>query len=207
MKKTIDRIKEYEGITRYKKPVTIEAHREIAKKAQKPSKSILKIPSKKTGRKRKLTLKQRKFIKYYLECGNLTESARLAGYQATSYNSLRQIGHQCLTKLNLPIQELMDEMGITDQRLLAKLSEGLNAELVKIASHEGIITDEKTYIDYPTRAKYLDMGLKVKGHYKETPGQGGIFIQKLNQLVPTKIYGQKEAESGEGIENKEDERG
>lgn len=45
---------------------------------------------------KKLTGKQRKFVEFYQ--GNATEAARLAGYKGTDL-TLRQIGHQNLTKL------------------------------------------------------------------------------------------------------------
>ena len=35
----------------------------------------------------RLTIKQKKFIDYYIETGNATESARLAGYKARTEKS------------------------------------------------------------------------------------------------------------------------
>lgn len=53
----------------------------------------------------KLTEKQKRFIDYYIETGNATESAILAGY---SENSAKQIGSENLTKLDAYIKERLD---------------------------------------------------------------------------------------------------
>tara|TARA_R110000868_G_scaffold161818_1_gene392691 strand:+ start:454 stop:897 length:444 start_codon:yes stop_codon:yes gene_type:complete len=49
---------------------------------------------------KKLTLKQQRFVDYYLQTGNATKSAKLAGYNATA-QSYREIGHQNLTKVDI----------------------------------------------------------------------------------------------------------
>ena len=54
----------------------------------------------------KLTEKQKRFIDYYIETGNATESAILAGY---SENSAKQIGSENLTKLDAYIKERLDK--------------------------------------------------------------------------------------------------
>ncbi len=48
----------------------------------------------------KLTLKQSRFVDYYLQTGNATKSAKLAGY-TTNNNTLRNIGATNLTKPNI----------------------------------------------------------------------------------------------------------
>ena len=50
--------------------------------------------------KDKLSLKQQKFIDYYLNTGNAYKSAKLAGYKGDD-NTLRVIGAQNLTKHNV----------------------------------------------------------------------------------------------------------
>lgn len=53
----------------------------------------------------KLTERQRRFIDYYIETGNATESAKLSGY---SEKTAKQIGAENLSKLNLYIKEKLD---------------------------------------------------------------------------------------------------
>ena len=63
----------------------------------------------------KLTLKQRKFIKFYLETGNASEASRRAGYAND-----RQQGCQNLTKLNIrqAFMTLLDKKGLTDEKII-----------------------------------------------------------------------------------------
>ena len=54
----------------------------------------------------KLTEKQKRFIDYYIETANATESARKAGY---SEKTAKNIGAENLTKLNFFIQKKLEE--------------------------------------------------------------------------------------------------
>ena len=53
-----------------------------------------------------LTEKQKRFIDYYIETANATESARKAGY---SQKTAKNIGAENLTKLNFFIQKKLEE--------------------------------------------------------------------------------------------------
>nr|DAV33344.1 MAG TPA: Terminase small subunit [Caudoviricetes sp.] len=55
----------------------------------------------------KLTEKQKRFIDYYVETANATESAKRAGY---SFKTAKNIGAENLTKLNYFIQERLQEL-------------------------------------------------------------------------------------------------
>ena len=54
----------------------------------------------------KLTEKQKRFIDYYIETANATESAKKAGY---SEKTAKNIGAENLTKLNFFIQKKLEE--------------------------------------------------------------------------------------------------
>ena len=54
----------------------------------------------------KLTEKQKRFIDYYIETANATESARKAGY---SEKTAKNIGAENLTKLNFFVQKRLEE--------------------------------------------------------------------------------------------------
>ncbi len=127
--------------------------------------------------RQELTLKQRKFIKFYIKTGNLAESAKNAGYNCSQRHGFEEIGYQNLRKLHGKITSIMLEMGLDNTHLLKKLDEGLNSMFVKTASEKGIITDEKAFIDFPTRAKYLEMGFKLNGGFapekKAITGENG----------------------------------
>lgn len=117
-----------------------------------------------------LTIKQKLWVKHYIETGNATEAARRAGYQCDNEGSLRVIGHENLTKLNT--SELMEEMGLTKINLLKVLAAGLYKPvkyLVKSVvtknTSEGV-TREVEYQetpDYSARFKYLHTALELHG--------------------------------------------
>ena len=67
----------------------------------------------------KLTEKQKRFIDYYIETANATESAKRAGY---SEKTAKNIGAENLTKLNFFIQERLQEI---ENRRIASLEEVL----------------------------------------------------------------------------------
>ena len=113
----------------------------------------------------KLTLKQRKWLKIYLECGNATEAASQV-YNCKTRDSAKQIGYENITKLDFG--ELMEEGGLTDNKLRQKLDEGLEANRVLSAKiiHKEATTQTDDFIEVPdfaVRHKYLDTALKLKG--------------------------------------------
>lgn len=111
------------------------AKKQPIKKKRPPKKQILKEESQKP----KLTLKQSKFLKYYLESGNVSQSALKAGY------THRQRGFELVSKgvIQEAYQILLDKSGITDKKLNAVLLKGLGTDL-------------------STSHKYLETALKLK---------------------------------------------
>lgn len=125
--------------------------------------------------KQKLTRKQRKFLKVYSETLNATEAA-MQSYDCKDRNIAKSIGAQNLSKLNF--QELMDVMGITDEKLVAVGIEGLTKS-IRIASVNG---KTQAVPDHATRHKYWDSFLKMRGKLDnsqklELSGPGGEPLQ------------------------------
>ena len=104
------------------------------------------------NKKNKLTIKQRKWIKKYIETGNATEAAMQA-YNCKDRESAGTIGSENLQKL--AFSELMDEMGLTDIALINIGTEGIRAK-------KSTATGEMVP-DYNVRHKYWDTLLKLKG--------------------------------------------
>lgn len=102
-----------------------------------------------------ITLKQRKWLKLYLELGNATKAA-MRVYDCKNEESAAQIGWENLRKLDFG--ELMEEAGITDKKLNEKLEEGLESTRIKSSLTE----PDKIVPDNPTRHKYLETALKLK---------------------------------------------
>lgn len=134
-----------------------------------------KQPTKKEDPQAKLSLKQRKFIKYYLETGNASEAALKAGY------AFRESGYENLSKplVQKAYQLLLDKQGFSDSRINKVLDEGLNAEKIigylhqykqkgkkgkveKIQPDEIISSEFLNSPDHPTRHKFLETLLKLK---------------------------------------------
>lgn len=75
-----------------------------------------------TEKKKKLTIKQAKFVKEYLETGNGTQSAIKAGY---SENCAQEIASENLTKpiIRQTIEEVQAKLGINPEYVLKNFKE------------------------------------------------------------------------------------
>jgi phage terminase small subunit len=71
----------------------------------------------------KLSKKQELFVEYYIQTKNATQAARLAGYGG-SYKTLRSIGSQNLTKINIKeaISERFKDVAMETDEVLARLT-------------------------------------------------------------------------------------
>lgn len=129
----------------------------------------------------KRTLRERKFIKAYIEnSGNVTEAYLNINPNVKRENAC-EYGCRMLKKVDISIDELMELMGTTDAYLNQKLNEGLEAtktiSVIPIKPKEAQpnssdLPDANSrnveFIDvedYPTRHKYLDMAYKLKNKY------------------------------------------
>jgi len=112
---------------------------------------------------RELTIKQRKWLKLYIKEGNATKAA-MEVYDCKDEHSAAQIGYENLRKLD--IAEVMEEKGISNNKLLNKVNEGLEAtrtiSAVKGTSANGGTTDFIDVPDYATQHKYLETALRLK---------------------------------------------
>lgn len=104
---------------------------------------------------KKLTERQERFVNEYLVCGNGAEAARRAGY---SLISARQRAYENVTKPDIQdaIRAKMDKAGIPEKTALKVLCKGLNANLVKVVSFEGKITDTKIFPDFKLGGQNMD---------------------------------------------------
>lgn len=119
--------------------------------------------------KRKLTLKERKWLKIYLQTGNATEAAAQV-YDVKDRNSANAIGSENLAKLsNLELDNLMDEMGLDDISLVQVLINNLKA--TRLYGKNAI-----EHADSNARNKALELALKIKGKLVDKVDLGnGLF--------------------------------
>jgi len=129
----------------------------------------------------KRTLRERKFIKAYIENNGNATQAYLDINPKYKGDSARVLGYRLLTKVNIGVNELMDLMGTTDAYLQQKLNEGLEAKkvvsVIPLKPKEG--QENSTDLpnansrniefvdvdDFAVRHKYLDTAYKLKNKY------------------------------------------
>ena len=118
--------------------------------------------------KEKLSIRERKFIKGLIAGKTPTQAMRDAGYKEST--SMFMSGKK-VKDLQPVIRDLMEKRGLTDDLLLKKLEEELNAEETKFFQHEGIVCDERNVIAHGPRLDALDKAFKLKGSYAPTKGE------------------------------------
>ena len=95
----------------------------------------------------KRTLRERKFIKSYINNnGNATEAYLTINSKANK-NTAGVLGNRMLRKVKININFILNQVGLNDVYLSGKLKEGLESENLSI------------------RVRYLDMVLKLKNKY------------------------------------------
>lgn len=128
---------------------------------------------------RRLTLKQRRWIKAYIKTGSATKAAQQV-YDVSSYDSAAQIGSENLKKLQY--SDLMESMGLTDVALLNIGAEGMTKPVKQSITGE-------VHPDYGVRHKYWDTMLKLKGRLKEK-AEANVDIGEVKILVvPPELIG------------------
>ncbi|OGG13788.1 hypothetical protein A2773_01540 [Candidatus Gottesmanbacteria bacterium RIFCSPHIGHO2_01_FULL_39_10] len=104
-----------------------------------------------------LTLKQRKWLKAYIECGNATEAAMRA-YDCKTRRSANAIGAKNLSKINLG--NALEDEGLTLLLIAKTLIDGCKA--TKMYGN-GIARP-----DWRVRHPYLVTALRIRGLYPPT---------------------------------------
>ena len=149
-----------------------------------------------------LTTPQRKFVKHVAAGMNGKDAAIAAGYSPKSAKSTAsELLHQNLN-VQAALWRLMNQKGLTDDRLLDTLDEGLQANktisaLVILKPGDPSVTERAAdakstdFIEIPdhaTRHKFLETGLKLRGHLQPTdPPPAGptqiIMIHNYRQIT------------------------
>lgn len=115
---------------------------------------------------RRLTIKQAKWLKLYMQLGNATEAAARV-YKCSARATAASIGSANLRTLREDIMPLMEAAGLTLPFLAGKLKEGCEATSVHYAQLEGTITDSKEEPDFDARHRFASTALKLLGMFKE----------------------------------------
>lgn len=154
-------------------------------------------------KRKKLTLKQRKWLFEYMVDGNATRAALVAYYpdfdleknpdqyteeEKKTYHSASQIGFENLRKLDLPINDLLDEAGLTDVYFVQKLKENMNAtRLYGKDAIEGM--------DGAARNAAWENGMKLKGKLVERVDHTSLGKSIEAPVIRAKIKPRKNVQS------------
>jgi len=150
-------------------------------------------------RKIKRTLREKKFVKAYVENGGNAMKAYLAVNPNCKGNSAYELGSRMLRKVEISDKEILEEIGINDAYLMRKIKEGIEATKVvsvipippkREEAGTGYLpkADSKSveFIDvedYPTRHKYIDMMLKLRSKYPAEKHEHEIKIPDVVEVV------------------------
>lgn len=137
------------------------------------------------------TVKQRQFLKYYIESkGNASYAYKKINPNA-SPKSIASNASKYLEKCQPNISELLDKLGLDDFMLIRYLSDGISAKK-KIKDGDGELVEVE---DWSNRARFLEMAFKMKGKYsKDTDAEKdrdkprkAAFVKTYEFKNPNKI--------------------
>lgn len=116
----------------------------------------------------KLSIKQSKALANLVENGgNISKAMRDAGYSAATAKTPTKLTQ------SQAFQYYMQEAGVTDEKLVQVLKDGLDASKTIVMGK-----DEDSFVDiqpdHPTRHKFLETSLKIKGIGKELEAPASI---------------------------------
>ena len=136
---------------------------------------------------RRITVKQRKWIREYIRCGNATE-ASMRTYNVKDRPSAGVIGCQNIKKLRIPFLEMMEIAGLTDENDIVLLNKLRNAQKQQVCDiyvdKDGdgeykINKNQNSFIvvdDNQTQFKALELTQKLKGRLKDSNGNGKTVL-------------------------------
>lgn len=108
------------------------------------------------------TLKQKLAVKEIVENhGSVSGAMIKAGYPATTAKNPKNLTE------SKGFKELLDQMGVTDEKLARVLNEGLEANKTIVMGKDSNEAFVDIQPDHPTRHKFLETGLRLRGYAKE----------------------------------------
>lgn len=84
-----------------------------------------------------------------------------------------ELGKAIVSNAKHSIDAALTRAGIDDERLARVAAEGLSAMVVKTATFEGEISDEREYVDWNSRHKFWHDLNVIKGHMAPDGNEGG----------------------------------
>jgi phage terminase small subunit len=145
----------------------------------------MKEKVKKKAQKKKLTIKQKKFIKNYLKTGNGTQAAKDAGY---SKNCAQEIASENLSKpiIQQAVASAAEKLGISAEYVLGNFKEFIEfgkKKIIKAKQINGEIFNEEELADAQLAFKSneaLGKHLKLFTDTVEVTGKDGESIAAIS---------------------------
>ena len=146
---------------------------------------------------KKRTFKQRKWFDEYIKTGNATEAA-MAAYGCKTREVAATIGYENIRKLDF--NDIMDGVGLTDQKLISKVNQKLEAKDPREVNGKWGMVD-----NHQVQLKATELAFKLKGRLKdnvELTGKDGGAVSI--ELVVGEAFRPKDGKviDGEIITNK-----
>jgi hypothetical protein len=134
--------------------------------------SILRRLNLMADKPKKLTIKQKKFVKAYVATDGNGQEAAKAVYDVKNDNVARNIASENLTKPNVKeaIDQALIKHEITIESAVKPIADGLQAVREQMTEH-GVVAS----VDHSTRLKASGMALKLLGAEKQDAGSGNTF--------------------------------
>jgi hypothetical protein len=122
------------------------------------------------SKKKQCSKQQKLLLLNYLDRGNPDTffNAKAAAEQAKYKTVDSSLCSRLRKKFRGEISDWLDDDGLSDNVLDAKLMSLLEATQTKFFAHNGEVKDERTVVDSKTQLKALDMAYKLKGRYAPT---------------------------------------
>ena len=118
---------------------------------------------------RKLNLRQRRFVAEFTNpesegFGNQTKAAKLAGYSELAPG---QAGHQLVknTEVQREIERVMEAEGLTREKVVQALRNGLEAKQTKVFCNDGELIYSEPLEDHPTQVRAAEVAGKLRGDF------------------------------------------
>jgi len=144
--------------------------------------------------KTKRTVREKKFIKAYIENGGNAAQAYLKINPGYKGEAAHVLGSRMLRKVNITDDEIMEEIGITDNYLYEKLKEGTEATKIDRTGQE--------IEDYAVRHQYIDTILKLRSKYPAEKHEHEFKVPDVVEVVhyvqegkPPEVKGEKDGNS------------
>ncbi len=140
---------------------------------------------------KKLKPRQQKFIANYTDptketFGNGKRSAIAAGY---SERSAKEIAYETLTKphVHREIERVMQAGGLTREKIVGALKNGLEAKQTKVFCQEGVVIYSDPLEDHPTQVRAAEVAGRLYGDFPSTREQdrlSALIFQQSIVIVP-----------------------